>query len=117
MGVRIVSLLFLLAVSGCGADDFAPPEGLVLEQSIPNPTRDTALIHYSLDRPSPVTLVIYDAAGRRVREVRRGDSAAGPHSYRWDGRDQRGRRVAAGTYFYAVEAAGARQAKKLVILN
>ncbi|MHC4224002.1 MAG: hypothetical protein ACYSUN_08435 [Planctomycetota bacterium] len=30
MRMRIASLLFLLAVSGCGEDDFTPPEGLVL---------------------------------------------------------------------------------------
>jgi len=28
--MRIASLLFLLAVSGCGDDDFTPPEGLIL---------------------------------------------------------------------------------------
>lgn len=98
-------------------DFFADPEGLVLEQSIPNPTRHTALIRYSLDRPGPVKLRFYDAAGRLVREVPRGESAAGTHSYRWDGRDRKGRRVAAGTYFYVVETDDARQARKLVILN
>ena len=98
-------------------DFFAEPEGVVLEQSIPNPTRHTALIGYSLDRASPVKLAIYDASGRLVREIQRGNTTAGTHSYRWDGRDQRGRRVASGTYFYVVEAAGERHAKKLVLLN
>ncbi|MGH2569648.1 MAG: peptide-N-glycosidase F-related protein [bacterium] len=98
-------------------DLVARPAGLVLEQNVPNPAVHTTLIGYSIDRPGPVRLLVYDASGRLVREVQRGNTPAGEHSYRWDGRDAEGRRVAAGTFFYVVEAGGERQAKRLVILQ
>jgi hypothetical protein len=98
-------------------DFFAEPAGLVLEQNVPNPAVDATSITYSIDRPGAVRLLVYDASGRLVREIERGVTPAGEHSYLWDGRDQHGRRVASGTYFYVVEAGGERQAKKLVMLR
>lgn len=49
------------------------------------------------------TVTIYDVAGRRVREVVRGDFPAGYRTTTWDGRDQRGRPVASGIYFVKSE--------------
>jgi hypothetical protein len=101
-----------------GAGDFdTQMDGVVLEQNVPNPARDTTLIPYSLDRPSSVQLDIYDAAGRLVHEVSLGRIPAGSHSYRWNGRGQSGQRVASGAYFYVIETADARQSKKLVMVH
>jgi len=98
--------------------DFLPEEdGLVLEQSVPNPARQGTVITWSLERPGPVRLAIYDAAGRLLREVQRREMSPGESSWRWDGRDARGRAVASGTYFYVVESAEERRARKLVLLK
>ena len=71
---------------------------------------DTANISYGLrdvtvDRP--ISLVIFDLAGTRIRELPPNLSRSGQDDFRWDGRDRSGRLVAPGTYVYrlALDAA------------
>jgi hypothetical protein len=42
---------------------------------------------------------------------------AGTHAVAWDGRDGRGRELASGAYSCRLEADGAREAKKLILLR
>ena len=42
---------------------------------------------------------------------------AGEQRVTWDGRDDRGRDLASGAYFYRLEAEGVTQAKKLILLR
>jgi len=41
----------------------------------------------------------------------------GKHEVVWDGLDARGREVAAGVYFYAMEAGAVRNARKMVLIK
>jgi hypothetical protein len=41
--------------------------------------------------------------------------SAGRHALRWDGRDDRGARVASGAYFARVESGGRSAATKIVV--
>ncbi len=50
----------------------------------------------------PVTLRIYDLAGRLVREVAPQSSRSGVFAQRWDGQDDHGNLVPPGTYVYDV---------------
>lgn len=60
---------------------------------------------FSLATPEPVTVRIFDAAGRLVRTLLRGEPfAAGLHRYAWDGRDDQGQRLASGVYLHRVTA-------------
>ncbi len=60
---------------------------------------------------------LYDASGRLVRTVARGQYPAGYQSAVWDGRDARGKRVAAGIYFLRVASEGKGHAIKFVVLH
>jgi flagellar basal-body rod modification protein FlgD len=51
-----------------------------------------------------VTAVISDASGRAVRTIKLGPSAAGPLSIAWDGHDDAGATLPAGTYTVALSA-------------
>jgi hypothetical protein len=100
--------------------DERPParvEGVSLAQSTPNPSSSETTIAYSIEEAGPVKLTIFDAAGRLVRELRRGHPAPGDYSYQWNLRDSDGRRVASGTYFYQIETTHATQARKLVVVK
>ena len=57
------------------------------------------------------------AAGQRVRSLVSGQLAAGVHVAVWDGRDQRGRDVASGTYFARLRAGGVVQVSKMILLR
>jgi flagellar hook assembly protein FlgD len=55
--------------------------------------------------------------GQLVQTLFQGQAGAGIHSVRWNGRDQQGRQVANGVYFYKLEAGPTRLTNKLVLLR
>jgi hypothetical protein len=85
-------------VSG-GGEVPVVPSTLRLVGARPNPFRTETAVRFDLPEASRVSLSVYDVHGRRVRELVRGDIAAGVHAIAWDGRDDTGRRVSAGVYF------------------
>jgi hypothetical protein len=94
----------------------SPPALLTLHANRPNPFSSTTVIPFSAGRSGIVSLSIYDVRGRRVKTVRI-KTGPGDASFLWDGRDDRGRAVSSGIYFYRVEASGASATRKLVILR
>jgi hypothetical protein len=99
-----------------GVDD-TPEVASRLYPAVPNPFNPTTTLRIDLARASFAVWRIYDVRGRLVRELHRGDLAAGPHSRVWDGTDDRGRPVASGVYFQRVVAGEFRQTGKLVLLK
>jgi hypothetical protein len=73
----------------------------------PNPFNSSATIRFTLARPGPVSVSVYDLLGRRIGAlVHEAPMTAGEHTLRWDGHDAAGDRVHAGVYFVRLEAAG-----------
>jgi hypothetical protein len=70
----------------------------------PNPFRNHALIRCLVRTAGKVNLRVFDASGRAVRTLAQGRLPQGSHSFTWNGTDDLGRRVAAGIYFYRLEA-------------
>ncbi len=67
----------------------------------PNPANTSTTISYLLPRDEQVSVEIHDAAGNLVRVlVPSLAQARGAHDVVWNGLDDRGARVPAGTYFY-----------------
>lgn len=91
---------------------------LALRPNAPNPFGLSTVIRYELPAEAPVLLTVHSASGRIVRTLvdheRRGE---GPHAVRWDGCDDGGRPVAAGAYFYRLEAAGETLTAKMILLK
>ncbi len=93
----------------------APPAtALTLAPPAPNPSAGTTTFRFALAAPGEVRLEILDVGGRRVKSLAHGVRAAGVHALDWDGRDESGRRVAAGIYFVTLEAGPVRSAKRFV---
>ncbi|HEX5133301.1 MAG TPA: Ig-like domain-containing protein [Candidatus Krumholzibacteria bacterium] len=88
-----------------------------LEQNVPNPFNPTTTIKYALAADGPVSLVIYDVAGRRVRELVNEKQRADVYKLSWDGTDDRGQRVASGMYFYKLSAGSYHQTRKMLLLK
>ncbi len=94
-----------------------PDAGLRLGQNYPNPFNPSTTISFVLPRESHVTLSIYDIRGRPVKTVR--DEIV-PEGYRevvWDGRDELGKGVSSGVYFYRLTAGEQTLTKKMVLLK
>ena len=80
------------------------PETVVLDQNYPNPFNPTTTIHFALPIEKQVRLVIYNLLGREVVTLYDGSADAGSHQVIWNGMDATGTPVAAGIYFYRLEA-------------
>lgn len=80
----------------------------------PNPFSERTTLRFTLPVPATVEVAVYDALGRRVRRLADGTRGAGPHVLAWDGRDDAGRRLAAGVYLLRVRAGGFSEAVPVV---
>jgi hypothetical protein len=83
----------------------------------PNPFSTATTIRFSQGQRGPVTLRIYDVAGRRLRTLDDGEHPAGQFDRIWDGRDDSGRPVPSGIYFARLETAAFVKSEKLTLLR
>lgn len=83
----------------------------------PNPFNPSTLFTVVLAGDGPVSLNVYDAAGRRVRTLVDGPRAAGTLRVRWDGRDDGGRQMSAGVYLARLQTQGRQESRKLLLLK
>ena len=83
-----------------------------LQSNHPNPFNASTRIPYRLASPGPVRLVIFNALGQPVRTLVDEFQVAGPYVVPWDGRDDRGRRVANGAYLYRLQAGAQVQVRR-----
>ncbi len=88
-----------------------------LEQNVPNPFNPVTEIRFGLAVAGWARLDVLDAQGRRLRGLAAGEYAAGQHRLQWDGRDDEGRPVASGVYFYRLETAAGTQAKRMLLIK
>jgi hypothetical protein len=73
-----------------------------------NPLLRTEVAELLVFLPVAATLrsAVFNVFGREILSWTVPDAGSGETTLRWDGRDQRGRRVGAGVYFWRVEAGG-----------
>ena len=95
----------------------APPAATALLPAAPNPFNPATTLRFRLARTGEITLAVYDPAGRRVRTLAAGPWLAGEHAVRWDGRDARGRGVAAGSYLAVLRAGDQQEVTKLTLVK
>jgi hypothetical protein len=92
-------------------------ESVKLGRNAPNPFKQSTSISYSLANSGQVRLGVYTLTGRLVTELVNGSVASGHHTATWDGRDRYGKDVAAGVYYFILEASDAKQVGKMIRLR
>ncbi|MFQ6615675.1 MAG: carboxypeptidase regulatory-like domain-containing protein [Fidelibacterota bacterium] len=80
------------------------PNRFELAQNYPNPFNPSTAIRYGLPMRSDVTLIVYDALGRKVRTLVSRSQNAGYYRVKWDGKDDSGNPVASGIYVSRITA-------------
>lgn len=104
-----------------GGPTAAPPVlATLLGANYPNPFNPSTKFSFALDRDAQVSLAVFDLRGHLVRTVVEGRLAAGDYSnaYAWDGRDEQGRAVTSGTYFYRLTTDGGfAESRKMTLLK
>ncbi|GEM_PF-1129347 len=93
------------------------PNKFELDQNYPNPFNPSTTIRYALPETSPVKLLIFDLNGRQVKTLVEGVQSAGQHQVVWDGKDDVGRTVTSGVYFYRLRSGNVVLTKKMLMMK
>lgn len=112
-----ISRIGLLRLPSIGIEDNARHRPIIffLRQNRPNPFRNTTKINYALPKPTKVKLLIYNITGQVVRKLVENEQKEGYYEIVWDGKDNRGRKLASGIYFYRFETEEAKLIKKMIM--
>ena len=93
------------------------PDTFVLSQAFPNPFNPSTRFGYGLPRDGAVEIAVYNALGQKVRTLIHGVEQAGYRYASWDGRDDDGRSVTSGLYFFSMRAEGFQAVHKMLLLK
>jgi subtilisin family serine protease len=88
-----------------------------LDQNRPNPFNGQTSIRYQLPSEGRVKISVYNISGQLVRTLVDGKQSPGVYNAVWNGRDNSGRPVSAGVYFYRLNAGDINLTKKMVLLK
>ncbi len=117
-----MQFLFYIYYTGdiaTGIDD-APPaviRTVSLLPNYPNPFNPETHLRFQVADFGFVELQIFDMSGRLVRTLLREHRPAGTHSVTWNGRDETGRAVSSGVYFYRLNTAGQTLSRKMLLIR
>jgi parallel beta-helix repeat protein len=99
------------------------PPVFQLFQNYPNPFNSSTVIWYHLPdvgyQPAEVEITIYNLLGKLVKTLVKQRQYPGEHKVLWDGKDDYGKEVASGIYFYRMKVSGLElvKPKKMVLLR
>lgn len=83
----------------------------------PNPFNPELRVSYTLDKASPVKLVVTNLRGQVIRTLVNDNINAGMHDTRWDGMDSHGRKCASGLYLINMHANGKSYNRKVMLMK
>ncbi|MFQ5675807.1 MAG: choice-of-anchor B family protein, partial [bacterium] len=105
------------SVTSVEEPDSQVPRLYALEQNYPNPFNPSTTIRYSLRENAQVRLTVYDLLGRQIRILVDDIQNRGEHQVVWDARDEQGKDVASGVYFYRIETAAFKKTVKMLFIQ
>ena len=93
------------------------PANFQLSQNYPNPFNPTTAIQYQVPQNGMVTLEVYNFIGQRVKRLVYQNQAAGIHQQVWDGRNDMGKIVPTGVYFYQLRSGDFSATRKMLLMQ
>ncbi|MFH0931466.1 MAG: FlgD immunoglobulin-like domain containing protein, partial [Candidatus Zixiibacteriota bacterium] len=100
------------------------PADFSLELNYPNPFNPSTTIPFSLkvqgskfNGPIHTTLKIYNILGQLVKTLVDEEKTPGRYTIIWDGKDNSGKEVASGIYFYQLRTKDYNTTRKMVLLR
>jgi hypothetical protein len=103
--------------TGTGDDTDEIPSTFALRQNYPNPFNPATTFQFEVPAESRIRLIVYNLLGEAVRTLVDESVEAGLHRATWDGKDDAGRSVVSGVYFYRMEAGDFVSTRKMVLLK
>ncbi len=98
-------------------NDVSAERPVVLQQNYPNPFNPSTTISFSLFNQQNVTLKIYNSKGQVVKTLVNGNTAKGTHNVVWNGKDDNGKTVASGLYFYKLKTQQGTYNHKMLLIK
>jgi len=99
-------------------NDMINPYSYSLKNNYPNPFNPTTTIEYSIAEISDVNISVYDASGRFVKNLVSSQHVPGDdYQISWNGTNESGTNVAAGMYFYKINAGSFVETKKMLLIK
>jgi hypothetical protein len=98
-------------------DDPSLPFGDLRISSAPNPFASEARIRFTLPSGGATRVEVFDASGRRVRELSEAMLPLGSHEVSWRGDDDQRRALPSGTYFLRIAASGQTATQRVTIMR
>ena len=94
------------------------PKSPPLSQNFPNPFNPSTTIAFELPERATVNLRVFDISGRLVRVLMENESVPeGRSAVAWYGRDDSGRRMASGIYFYRLQAGDHVETNRMMLVK
>ena len=93
------------------------PKSFKVNQNYPNPFNPFTTLRYDLPKDEFVSITIYDLLGNVINNLVNNNQSSGYRSVQWNAKNNQGQPVAAGVYFYSIEAGEFRQTKKMILLK
>lgn len=97
------------------------PHTFVLHQNYPNPFNAQTRIEYEVAEVeggmAPILIQVFSLSGEKIKTLYTGERPSGRYSVQWDGTDDRGNKMASGTYFYRLISGSLQTAKRMILLK
>ncbi len=93
------------------------PSDFFLYQNYPNPFNPSTTIQFYSPEFTDAEVAIYNTLGEKVKTVFSGKAHQGNNFTSWDGRNERGNRVASGVYFYRLRTPTLSLTKRLLLIR
>ena len=108
----------IIASTGAWVDPI-PVYKSELHGNYPNPFNPTTTISFELNTENTenTELIIYNVKGQKVRTLVNETLSSGFYTRVWDGKNDTGRSVTSGIYFYKLENSGYSNTKKMILLK
>ncbi|GAB5407695.1 MAG: hypothetical protein BalsKO_00600 [Balneolaceae bacterium] len=88
------------------------PQGFELYQNYPNPFNPSTVISFQLEKPSKITLTIFDALGRVVETLFEGNKGSGNHTITFDAKS-----LPSGLYYYMLSVDNFSISRKMMLIK
>jgi hypothetical protein len=112
-----IELIQLTPDTPMGVGSNEHPSSFVTVSAFPNPFNPETNIALNLTSACNGSLNVYDATGRLVCSLKNGLFDQGIQSFRWDGKNNSGKRVSSGVYFVRFMTNHIRTATKVTLLR
>ena len=119
---RLMTIERAASTGGDACATISLPAMSQLLPNYPNPFNPGTWIPYQLAQPSNVTISIYAASGQLAHILDLGYKETGFYTTRsraihWDGRNDKGEKLASGVYFYVIRTGDFTATRKMVLEN